>query len=87
MNTGSVVTNTTVTKGDKETEKMSIIYQIFYMMANMGGLYTMLMFLIGLAYRPVVNKLFSHDVINEAHLSNKKALSELNKRVIEYRLH
>lgn len=76
-NANGSITTTTVTEAKEETRKMSIVYKIFYMMANMGGLYTILMFTIGVFLRPVINKMFNYDLVNDTHETNRKGLSKL----------
>ena len=77
-NADGTITTTTVTEAKEETRRMSIVYKIFYMMANMGGLYTILMFIIGILMRPVINKMFNYDLVNDIHETNRKGLSKLN---------
>ena len=44
---GDTVT-TTVSGEAKETKKMDIVYNAFYIMANMGGVYAFLMVILGM---------------------------------------
>ena len=73
-NADGTISEITTAEGLEETKKMSIIYKVFYAMANMGGLYTMLMFIFGIFVRPIISKIFNHEVMNEAHIANTKAL-------------
>ena len=62
------------TEGDQQ--KMSLVFEIFYTISNLGGLYAMLMFVVGLVLRPIVNKFFNYEIINETKASQRKAIGK-----------
>ena len=59
----------------QETSKMSLTYQLLYILSNLGGLYTFLIFAIGTFLRPIVNKIFTFELLNHNHLVYKQVLS------------
>lgn len=58
----------------EETEKMSIIFVIFYFLSNLGGLYTFCILIIGIFLRPVIDKIFMHEIVNDYNKGNKEIL-------------
>ena len=59
----------------KEIKEMSTIYKWFYTIANMGGLYAIIIFILGSCLRPIADKIFIHNVINEYTSDSTKAKS------------
>lgn len=51
-----------------------MIFHAFYTMANMGGVYAILMFLLGMCLRPIFNMILMRDVVNSTHATNLKAI-------------
>ena len=82
---GDTVT-TSVSGEAKETKKMNMIYNAFYIMANMGGVYAFLMVALGMWLRPVFEAMLARDSVNDTHSTNLKAIRNLceNKSNIEY---
>jgi len=67
-------TTSSVTETREEEKKMSIIYSIFYMMSNIGGLYLFLIFIMGTFLRPIVNKIFYIEALDEIYQANQKLI-------------
>jgi hypothetical protein len=70
-NADGKTTETTTTLYEKVTKKMSIIYLTLYTLANLEGLYTFLVIIVGLFLRPIIDKIFHHDIINLSIKTNK----------------
>lgn len=71
-------TKTTVTTtSTEETEKMSIIFVLFYFLSNLGGLYTFCILIIGVFLRPVIDKMFMHEIVNDYNKGSKQIIGIL----------
>uniref|UniRef100_A0A7S3NYD0 Uncharacterized protein n=1 Tax=Euplotes crassus TaxID=5936 RepID=A0A7S3NYD0_EUPCR len=79
-NADGTTTTTTTSKTKVETREMAIYYKILYMVSNMGGLYSFLMLIAGLLIRPLINRMFEIDIVNDAHLANQKGLSFIQSK-------
>ncbi|CAI2371403.1 unnamed protein product [Moneuplotes crassus] len=62
---------------------MTIIYTIFFILAQLGGLYAILTLLFGLCIRPINEKCFEHECVNSLHKANKIELEKLRKEAEE----
>ena len=72
--------NTTTTSGTvKEETKVPVIYEVFYVYANLGGLYVFCLFVVGFFLRPIVDKMFMHETVNAVHRLNKQEIAKLKK--------
>jgi hypothetical protein len=60
----------TITTTD-ETEKMSIIFFLFHSLANIGGFYTFCIIIVGIFLRPVFDKIFMHEIVNDYNEGNR----------------
>jgi len=56
---------------------MSFLYQIFYTISNLGGLYTFLIFAIGTIMRPITQKVLIYEAVNNNHKVNKRVQGNL----------
>ena len=65
--TKSTITTTTT----DETEKMSIIFFLFHSLANLGGFYTFCIIIVGIFLRPVLDKIFMHEIVNDYNEGNR----------------
>lgn len=74
-NSDGTLSTITVTAG-KEEKEMNIIFAAFYVIANLGGFYTFLMFLFGFFMKPAIDKMFMHEIVNATHLANKQAIGK-----------
>jgi hypothetical protein len=75
-NSDGTLSTITVTAG-KEEKEMSMIFAAFYVIANLGGFYTFLMFLFGFFMKPAIDKMFMHEIVNATHHANKQAIGIL----------
>jgi hypothetical protein len=70
-NADGTTTETTTTLDEQDTKTMSIIYLTLYTLADLGGLYTFLVIIVGLFLRPIIDKMFHHDMVNLSIKTNK----------------
>jgi hypothetical protein len=68
---------TTVTE-KKETEKMSAPLLIFYILSQLGGLYSFLLLIVGFFIYPFVTRALTNDTIIELNEANEREIKKLN---------
>ena len=71
LNSGTSSSNT-----ENEDNGMSFIHKIFYMMANMGGLYTFLIFVGGSLFRWIFDTIYIHNVLSRNNKYNREIISK-----------
>lgn len=71
--------NTTSSATVKEETKVPKIYEVFYTISNLGGLYVFCLFVLGFFLRPIVDKMFMHETVNAVHRLNKQEIAKLKK--------
>jgi hypothetical protein len=78
VGTKSTVTTTTT----DETEKMSVIFFIFHSLANLGGFYTFCIIIVGIFLRPVLDKIFMHEIINDYNEGHRGHLGKYQNFIV-----
>lgn len=56
---------------------MSGVYMFFFTVSQLGGLCSFFIVVLGFLLRPVYDKWFQHEAVNQLHLVNKKELINL----------
>lgn len=68
----------------KDESKPPIIYEVFYIISSLGGIYTFCLFVIGLVLRPIIDKMFAHETVNTVHEVNKNTIMLLKNEEIRF---
>jgi len=76
-NPDGTISEITKTTSKESTKKMSIPYRIFFIMANMGGIYAILMLVSVVLIKPLLNKIFMEEMANDAKEANLKGIGKL----------
>lgn len=72
---------TTETNGNtKQTKEMNMIGQFFFLISNLGGLYTFIFLVVGLFLRPMVDKIIAHHGLNAALEKYSNDISEIENQ-------
>jgi hypothetical protein len=71
----------TTTTEEENGEKMPIIYVIFYVFSQLGGLYALFVLVLGFIMRPIVERMFYYDVVKSVQMANKLEMLKLKQEM------
>lgn len=56
---------------------MTFIYWVFFILAQLGGFYALLLLIAGCFVKPAAAKCFEHECVNSIHMANKVELAKI----------
>lgn len=60
---------------------MPVIYVIFYVLSQIGGLYALFVLVLGFIMRPIVERMFYYDVVKSVQMANKLEVMKLKQEM------
>ncbi len=67
---------------EDEGEKMPMVYNILYTMANLGGMYMICIFFFGMILNPIISTIFAFRIVNSAKKAKNQAAGILSVNYI-----